>query len=236
MQVPAAKVAGVASFYHFFRLKPRGRFMISVCLGTACYVKGADRIAEKIMEELGISWGETSKDGVFTLEARALPRAPAAGAGGDDRREGPRSGDARPGPRDVGKVSEAGKNGVAGSATSRSGLHDHADFRRCGQRRPVRGFQLVAGCPLLPDARSASILMKIPPTTGRACMPPLRTLSVYVGIGQRIAGGGLVRDNRRSAKRWPRSRPGSPPASRSRPTSRSWSAACGNPAARRSAA
>jgi len=69
MQVPAAKVAGVASFYHFFRLKPRGKFLINVCLGTACYVKGADRVAQKIIEELGITWGETSKDGVFTLEA-----------------------------------------------------------------------------------------------------------------------------------------------------------------------
>jgi NADH-quinone oxidoreductase E subunit len=68
LQVPAAKVAGVASFYHFFRLKPRGRFMINVCLGTACYVKGAERVAQKIVEELGITWGETSKDGVFTLE------------------------------------------------------------------------------------------------------------------------------------------------------------------------
>ena len=69
MQVPAAKVAGVASFYHFFRLKPRGRYVINVCLGTACYVKGSDRVAQKITEELGITWGETSKDGVFTLEA-----------------------------------------------------------------------------------------------------------------------------------------------------------------------
>ncbi len=68
MQVPAAKVAGVASFYHFFRLKPRGKFIINVCLGTACYVKGAERVAQKIIDELGITWGETSKDGVFTLE------------------------------------------------------------------------------------------------------------------------------------------------------------------------
>jgi NADH:ubiquinone oxidoreductase subunit E len=68
LQVPAAKVAGVASFYHFFRLKPRGKFMINVCLGTACYVKGADRVAQKVIDELGITWGETSKDGVFTLE------------------------------------------------------------------------------------------------------------------------------------------------------------------------
>jgi NADH:ubiquinone oxidoreductase subunit E len=68
LHVPAAKVAGVASFYHFFRLKPRGRFMINVCLGTACYVKGAERVAQKVIDELGITWGETSKDGVFTLE------------------------------------------------------------------------------------------------------------------------------------------------------------------------
>jgi NADH:ubiquinone oxidoreductase subunit E len=69
MQVPAAKVSGVASFYHFFRLQPRGKFIINVCLGTACYVKGADRVAQKLMEELGIRFGETSTDGVFTLEA-----------------------------------------------------------------------------------------------------------------------------------------------------------------------
>jgi len=68
MQIPSAKVSGVASFYHFFRLKPRGRYMINVCMGTACYVKGADRVAQKLIDELGITWGETSADGVFTLE------------------------------------------------------------------------------------------------------------------------------------------------------------------------
>ncbi len=68
MQIPAAKVAGVGSFYHYYRLQPRGRFMINICLGTACYVKGADRVAQKLMEELGIQFGETSTDGVFTLE------------------------------------------------------------------------------------------------------------------------------------------------------------------------
>jgi NADH:ubiquinone oxidoreductase subunit E len=73
LQVPAAKVAGVASFYHFFRLKPRGKFIINVCLGTACYVKGAERVAQRVIDELGITWGETSKDGIFTLEgARCL--------------------------------------------------------------------------------------------------------------------------------------------------------------------
>lgn len=68
MQVPAAKVSGVASFYHLFRLKPRGQFMIHICMGTACYVKGADRIAQRVKEELGIDWTETSSNGVFTLE------------------------------------------------------------------------------------------------------------------------------------------------------------------------
>ncbi len=69
LQVPAAKVAGVASFYHFFRLTPRGKYVIHVCMGTACYVKGAERVAQKFMEELGITWGETSTDRVFTLDA-----------------------------------------------------------------------------------------------------------------------------------------------------------------------
>jgi NADH:ubiquinone oxidoreductase subunit E len=69
MQIPVAKVTGVASFYHFFRLEPRGKFVINICLGTACYVKGAPAIVEKLREELGIEVGETSQDGMFTLLA-----------------------------------------------------------------------------------------------------------------------------------------------------------------------
>ncbi|MBN2021699.1 MAG: NADH-quinone oxidoreductase subunit NuoE [Pirellulales bacterium] len=69
LRVPAAKVSGVASFYHFFRLTPRGRHVINLCLGTACYVKGADQIAQKLRDELGITFGETSPDGMFSLEA-----------------------------------------------------------------------------------------------------------------------------------------------------------------------
>ena len=68
LRVPTAKVSGAASFYHFFRLTPRGKYVISVCLGTACYVKGADQIAAKLSDELGITFGETSADGMFTLE------------------------------------------------------------------------------------------------------------------------------------------------------------------------
>lgn len=73
MQVPAAKVTGVATFYHYFRLQPRGRFVIHVCLGTACYVKGVERVTDKLQEELGIGFGETTTDGLFSLEsARCL--------------------------------------------------------------------------------------------------------------------------------------------------------------------
>lgn len=69
MQIPLAKVTGVATFYHYFRLQPRGRYLINVCLGTACYVKGAEKVAQKLTDELGIRFGETSKDGIFSLES-----------------------------------------------------------------------------------------------------------------------------------------------------------------------
>jgi len=69
LQVPASRVTGVATFYHFFRLEPRGKFMVSVCMGTACYVKGAERVADRLQEELGIRFGETTKDNLFSLEA-----------------------------------------------------------------------------------------------------------------------------------------------------------------------
>jgi NADH:ubiquinone oxidoreductase subunit E len=69
MQIPLAKVTGVATFYHYFRLQPRGRYLINVCLGTACYVKGAEKVAQKLQDELGIRFGETSKDGIFSLES-----------------------------------------------------------------------------------------------------------------------------------------------------------------------
>jgi NADH-quinone oxidoreductase E subunit len=68
LQVPAASVSGVATFYHYFRLTPRGRYVISVCMGTACYVKGAERVVDKFKDELGIDFGETTTDGMFSLE------------------------------------------------------------------------------------------------------------------------------------------------------------------------
>lgn len=67
--VPLAEIYGVATFYSQFSLNPKGKVSISVCLGTACYVKGAGKVIEKISEILGIQPGETSSDGKFSLDA-----------------------------------------------------------------------------------------------------------------------------------------------------------------------
>lgn len=65
--IPTAYVFGVATFYHFFRLQPQGKYSISVCLGTACFVKGADKVLDAFKSELNIDMGETTKDGLFSL-------------------------------------------------------------------------------------------------------------------------------------------------------------------------
>ncbi|MCL2124902.1 MAG: NADH-quinone oxidoreductase subunit NuoE [Oscillospiraceae bacterium] len=62
-----AKVYGVATFYTQFRFKPVGKYLIMLCMGTACHVNGAKSISEAVCEELGISDGETTQDGLFTL-------------------------------------------------------------------------------------------------------------------------------------------------------------------------
>jgi NADH:ubiquinone oxidoreductase subunit E len=68
--VPLAEIYGVATFYSRFTLKPRGEHTISVCLGTACYVRGAKDVFSKIVEELKVNGsGDTTEDGKFTLEA-----------------------------------------------------------------------------------------------------------------------------------------------------------------------
>jgi len=73
MKIPAAHIWGVATFYHYFNLKPRGQHVISVCLGTACYVKGAEKILDALKAELNITMGDTTPDGFFTLqETRCL--------------------------------------------------------------------------------------------------------------------------------------------------------------------
>jgi len=67
--ISVAEIYGVVTFYSFFSLKPKGKYVIGVCLGTACYVKGAQQIIDKFSDIIGIKPGETSEDGLFTLDA-----------------------------------------------------------------------------------------------------------------------------------------------------------------------
>ncbi|MBE6840407.1 MAG: NAD(P)H-dependent oxidoreductase subunit E [Ruminococcus sp.] len=67
--IPLEKIYGVVTFYAQFSLNPKGKYKISVCLGTACYVKGAGDIYDKLQEKLGIAGGECTADGKFSLEA-----------------------------------------------------------------------------------------------------------------------------------------------------------------------
>jgi NADH:ubiquinone oxidoreductase subunit E len=67
--VPMSKIYGVATFYSTFSLEPRGRNIISICRGTACHVRGAERVLDQIQESLSIRDGETTEDMRFTLES-----------------------------------------------------------------------------------------------------------------------------------------------------------------------
>lgn len=69
--IPTARVFGVATFYTQFRFQPVGKYFIELCKGTACHVNGADTIERTITEELGISDGETTADGLFSLKCVA---------------------------------------------------------------------------------------------------------------------------------------------------------------------
>jgi len=69
LRVPLSQVYGVVTFYHFFTLKPQGEHICVVCLGTACYIKGAPQILEAIERTYGIKPGETTKDGKLSLLA-----------------------------------------------------------------------------------------------------------------------------------------------------------------------
>ncbi len=68
LKLPEAKIFGVATFYNQFKLNPPGKFQIQVCRGTACHVKGSSNVLEAFKTELGIDVGETTKDGLFSLE------------------------------------------------------------------------------------------------------------------------------------------------------------------------
>jgi NADH-quinone oxidoreductase subunit E/NADP-reducing hydrogenase subunit HndA len=67
--VPVAKIYGVVTFYSFFTMTPKGRHPISICMGTACYVRGAEKVLEEFKKELGLQVGQTSKDGKFSLSS-----------------------------------------------------------------------------------------------------------------------------------------------------------------------
>lgn len=68
LDVPLSRVYSVATFFKAFSLKPRGRYLINVCMGTACHVRGAVKVLEKLEQELGIKTGDTTPDLKFTLE------------------------------------------------------------------------------------------------------------------------------------------------------------------------
>ena len=66
--VPLTRVFGVATFYEQFRLKPRGKYVIRVCQGTACHVKGSKTLLDFLRDFLGVDIGDTTEDGLFTIE------------------------------------------------------------------------------------------------------------------------------------------------------------------------
>ena len=69
LNVPMSKIYGIITFYSRFTLKPKGKHHIQVCLGTACYVKGADKVLERFKQKLNIDDGKTTEDGMFSLES-----------------------------------------------------------------------------------------------------------------------------------------------------------------------
>ena len=69
MEIPMSDIYGVATFYSQFALTPKGEHLVSVCMGTACYVRGADSILAELEKQLGVKAGETTEDNKFTLEA-----------------------------------------------------------------------------------------------------------------------------------------------------------------------
>lgn len=68
LKIPMAEIYGVITFYSRFTLEPKGKYTISVCLGTACYVKGSQKIIDRLQERLKIGPGETTEDGMFSID------------------------------------------------------------------------------------------------------------------------------------------------------------------------
>ena len=68
LKIPMAEIYGVITFYSRFSLEPQGKYKISVCLGTACFVKGSQKIMDRLSERLKIEAGQTTEDGLFTID------------------------------------------------------------------------------------------------------------------------------------------------------------------------
>ena len=68
LKIPMAEIYGVITFYSRFTLEPKGKYTISVCLGTACYVKGSQKILDRLQEKLKIEPGQTTEDGMFSID------------------------------------------------------------------------------------------------------------------------------------------------------------------------
>ena len=69
LEIPMAEIYGVITFYSRFTLNPKGKYHIAVCLGTACYVKGSQKIFDRLKERLKIEEGQTTEDGLISIEA-----------------------------------------------------------------------------------------------------------------------------------------------------------------------
>ena len=69
MDISTARVYGVVTFYSFFTMTPKGKHPISICMGTACYVRGAEKVLEEFKKELALQVGQTTKDGKFSLSS-----------------------------------------------------------------------------------------------------------------------------------------------------------------------
>ena len=69
LNIPVSDIYGVVTFYSFFSLTPKGKYVIGVCLGTACYVKGGQNVIDKFCQVLNVKPGQTTEDGLFTVDA-----------------------------------------------------------------------------------------------------------------------------------------------------------------------
>ncbi len=69
LHIPVSKVYGVVTFYSYFTMLPKGKYPISICMGTACYVRGAEKVLDEFRHQLNINVGETTTDGLFSLNS-----------------------------------------------------------------------------------------------------------------------------------------------------------------------